>query len=88
MKTTRHHKSYDFKSFFNNLSLLESVEYGTIYYTDKDGKYYLIFDETSLSEFTDEEDLIIVREFKTINELKRFLKERGIKNEIPDQLSE
>jgi hypothetical protein len=61
---------------------LESVEFGIIYYAEKDGKYYLIFDETSLSEFTDEEDLIIIREFKTINELKRFLKERGIKNEI------
>lgn len=82
MKTTRYHKSYNYKSFFTNLSLLESVQFGIIYYTEKDGKYYLIFDETSLSEFTDEEDLIIIREFKTINELKRFLKERGIKNEI------
>ena len=82
MKTTRYHKSYNYKSFFTNLSLLESVEFGIIYYAEKDGKYYLIFDETSLSEFTDEEDLIIIREFKTINELKRFLNERGIKNEI------
>jgi hypothetical protein len=88
MKTTRYHKSYNYKSFFTNLSLLESVEFGIIYYAEKDGKYYLIFDETSLSEFTDEEDLIIIREFKTINELKRFLKERGIKNEIQDNLSE
>jgi len=81
MKTTRYHKSYNYKSFLTNLSLLASA-FGIIYYAEKDGKYYLIFDETSLSEFTDEEDLIIIREFKTINELKRFLKERGIKNEI------
>ena len=81
MKTTRYHKSYNYKSFLTNLSLLASA-FRIIYYAEKDGKYYLIFDETSLSEFTDEEDLIIIREFKTINELKRFLKERGIKNEI------
>jgi len=55
MKLNRHNKSYNYKSIFNNLSLLKSAEGGIIYYAEKDEKYYLITDETSLSEFTDED---------------------------------
>jgi hypothetical protein len=87
MKLTRQHKSFNYKSIFSNLTLLKPVEGGVIYFAEKDDKFYLITDETSLSEFTDEEDLIIIREFKTIKELKTFLKERGINDEIPGQLS-
>ena len=67
---------------FINKIFIKGFEGGAFYTAALEGKFYLIIDESSLSEFLSEEDLegidlTSVYEFESESELQNYLEYRG-----------
>ena len=69
---------------FPESRLLASFEGGAVYTAERDGKFYIIQDESTMAEFLSEEDLrdlagslVKVFEFDTVAERRAHIGERG-----------
>lgn len=78
MKKRHYPKNYNYKTFFTNLTVNRRFEGGVEYLAEKDSKYFLITDESTLSEFVDDLDdiLITIIEFENGDELEQYISKR------------
>jgi hypothetical protein len=69
-------------SDFANLRRLLAREGGAVYAAERDGKFYVVQDESTLGALLDEDDLVVLElqktlEFDTSSERTSYLRERG-----------
>lgn len=83
MLITKHPVGFNYKEIYSNPKMIGGFEGGAIYKAAKEGKYFLIIDEGTLSDFLDEDDqdlldqLVKIIEFETEEELNNYLEERS-----------
>ena len=67
--------------YFPDKTLLKGFEGGAVYAAEKEGKFYLILDESTMASILDEEDLpdelVKTIEFDTVKERDEYIKSRG-----------
>ena len=71
-------KDFNYKGEFQNLSVLRRFEGGIEYYSETDGKYFAIINESTLSDIFDGLDdiLITIIEFRSKNEFEEYITKR------------
>ena len=71
-------KNYNYKTLYENLNVHRKFEGGVEYIGEKDNKYYLIIDESTLSEFVGDLDNISITiiEFENRGELEQYIFKR------------
>jgi hypothetical protein len=71
-------RNYNYKILYKNLIINRRFEGGMEYIAEKDNKYFLIIDESTLSEFVDDLDdiLITIIEFEKREELEQYISKR------------
>jgi len=66
---------------FPDKTLLKGFEGGAVFSAEKEGKFYLILDESTMASILDEEDLpdelVKTIEFDTVEERDKYIKSRG-----------
>lgn len=74
---------------FSELHLLVALEGGAIYTAERQGKFYLVQDESSMADLLDEQDrrdiarwLLKVLEFDTAAEREAYVRGRGWTGEV------
>tara|TARA_B100002003_G_scaffold198348_1_gene188990 strand:- start:784 stop:1035 length:252 start_codon:yes stop_codon:yes gene_type:complete len=81
MRITELGRNDNYEDNFSNLSLLKGFEGGSVYSSEKNGKHYLILDESTMAAILDEEDLpdclVKIIEFDTIEERDKYIKQRS-----------
>ena len=84
MKITKYPKGFKYKSLFSDLTFLKGFEGGVVYSGQREGKPFLVVDESTLSEFLDESDkdlldgLIQIIEFENQYEFDNYWNEQKI----------
>lgn len=79
MNTTTHPSGYKYREQFPDAIMIGGFEGGAIFQAIRDSKHYLIIDESTLSDFLDEDDkdlldqLVKIIEFDTKEELNHYL---------------
>ena len=67
--------------YFPDKTLLKGFEGGAVFSAEKEGKFYLILDESTMASILDEEDLpdelVKTIEFDTVEERDEYIKSRG-----------
>lgn len=56
MKTTRHPPTFDTDREFPNARMLRGWEGGAAYAAERDGAFFIVIDESTMSDFLDEDD--------------------------------
>ena len=81
MRIKRLGKNGVYEDDFPEKTLLKGFEGGSVYLSDKGGKFYLILDESTMASILDEEDLpdelVKIIEFDTVEERNDYIKQRG-----------
>ena len=81
MKITKLGRNESYEEDYPKRTLLKGFEGGAVFLSEKNGKYYLILDESTMAGFFDEEDLpeclVKVIEFETDEERDEYIKDRG-----------
>ena len=83
MKVERHSSSQGIEERFPNKRLVKGFMGGAVYTAEKDGKFYIIEDESTMADFLLKEDedllemLVRNKEFDTAQDREQYLKERG-----------
>ena len=66
---------------FHDKTLFKGFEGGAVFSAEKEGKFYLILDESTMASILDEEDLpdelVKIIEFDTVEERNDYIKQRG-----------
>ena len=66
---------------FPDKTLLKGFEGGAVFSAEKEGKFYLILDESTMASILDEEDLpdelVKIIEFDTVEERDAYINKRG-----------
>ena len=66
---------------FPDKTLLKGFEGGVVFSAEKEGKFYLILDESTMASILDEEDLpdelVKIIEFDSVEERNEYIKSRG-----------
>ena len=66
---------------FPDKTLLKGFEGGAVYLAEKEGKFYLILDESTMASILDAEDLpdelVKIIEFDTVEERDAYINKRG-----------
>jgi len=79
IKELKRNKTYE--DDFPDIKSLKGFEGGSIYTAEKDEKYYLILDESSMAAILDEEDLpdclVKIIEFDSLDQRMDYVKSRG-----------
>jgi len=57
LKIVKQSNSKNYEKDFSEITLLRGFEGGCVYLTEKDSKFYLILDESTMSALFDDEDL-------------------------------
>jgi len=81
MKIKELKRNETYEDDFPDIKSLKGFEGGSVYTSEKNGKYYLILDESSMVAILDEEDLpeclIKIIEFDSLDQRVDYVKSRG-----------
>jgi|WetSurMetagenome_2_1015567.scaffolds.fasta_scaffold885398_1 hypothetical protein len=83
MRIEEHPYKTQSKKRFPNLRILVQMEGGSVALAEKDDRFYIIIDESTLADFLDGEDeglrevLVHVYEFETDSEREEYIEGRG-----------
>ena len=81
MRIKRLDKKGVYEDDFPDKTLFKGFEGGAVFSAEKEGKFYLILDESTMASILDEEDLpdelVKIIEFDTVEERNDYIKQRG-----------
>ena len=81
MRIKRLGKNGVYEDDFPDITLFKGFEGGAVFSAEKEGKFYLILDESTMASILDEEDLpdelVKIIEFDSVDERNDYIKQRG-----------